>query len=440
MPFHNLKIFSHYLMRLVEHRLWLKVVIAMILGVIVGFIILPSTGIFSQLNAVILANWLAFPGLLFIKLVQMIMIPLIITSIITGITSNADNTNLGKTGARLGVYFVVTTLISVVIGMVLAYTVNPGKYFKISDQQLDDIIEVPSKNMPTFADLPEEIISVLPSNPLASMLSGEMLSIVLFSIIIGIAITRLSHRNATHINGLVMSIQDICMTIVRWAMYLAPYAVFGMMVQLVVNTGLKSILGLAVFMTTVMVGLLCIMVMYFIILFVVARMNPWKFMFGIKDVLLLAFSMASSAAVIPLSIKTAEEILKVKSSVANLVIPVGATINMNGTALFQCLGTVFLAQIYGLDLSSTAILLLTFTLVAASIGTPSIPGGAIIVMAPILQGVGIPTEGIMILIGIDRILGMFRTAINVAGDLAACVIFDRWTDPENTKPVMVQNL
>jgi Na+/H+-dicarboxylate symporter len=431
MPLESLKHLSHYLQKVVENRLWLKVIIAMVLGILFGIFILPASGIFKENTSVLIANWVVFPGILFIKLVQMVMIPLIITSVITGITSNAGNKNLGKTGVRLGIYFILTTVISVIIGMFVAYSLNPGKYFKAGQNQLlPEANGEPVNELPKLADLPEQILSVLPSNPLASILTGEMLSIVLFSIIIGVAITRLEDRNAGIINGLLLTVQDICMTIVRWAMKLAPYAVFGMMVQLVVNTGLSSIWGLAVFMLAVLIGLAIILVMYVLILIFMARYSPITFFSKIRDVQLLAFSMASTAAVIPLSIKTAEDSLHVKASVANLVIPVGATVNMNGTALFQCIGAIFLAQIYGLELSMTGIILLTFTLVAASIGTPSIPGGAIIVMAPILAGIGIPAEGIMILVGIDRIMGMFRTAVNVTGDLAACVLFDKWSTEE----------
>lgn len=427
MPVNNLKELSHYFNKLIANRLWLKVLIAMTMGFTGGLLLLPGVGIVSQKTAIILANWLAFPGILFIKLVQMVMIPLILTSIISGITSNAKNAQLGQTGLKLGLYFIGTTLISVIFGMILAYWISPGKY--VAQPQKSSVHSSAQNDnplIPGLADLPEEILSILPSNPLASMLTGEMLSIVLFAIIVGISITRLDDKNASTINNLILAIQEICMTIVRWAMHLAPYAVFGMMVQLVVNTGISSIIGLMVFMLAVLGGLLLILIMYLSFIYVWAKKSPWVFLSHVKDVLLLAFSMASSAAVIPLSIRTAEEKLNIKSSIANLVIPVGATINMNGTALFQCIGVIFLAQIYGLELGLTESLLMTLTLVAASIGTPSIPGGAIIVMAPILENIGIPGEGIMILVGIDRIMGMFRTAVNVAGDLTACTLFNRW--------------
>jgi Na+/H+-dicarboxylate symporter len=433
MDFHNLKALSHYLQKMVENKLWLKVLIAMVLGVIAGLVLTPVTGIFTREVAHIIANWLALPGTLFVKLVQMIMIPMIVTSIITGITSNSQNPDLGKTGVKLGIYFIITTLVAVIIGLTVAYTIQPGQYFALPEMNKSGEITGVAKTLPSWADLPTELLSVLPSNPLASMITGEMLSIVLFSIIVGVAITRLTQENTVAIVSLLSAVQAICMTIVKWAMHLAPYAVFGLMAQLIVNTGFSSILGLTSFMGSVLLGLFLLLLFYMILLKFIGRYPVMQFMSKIRNVQLLAFSMASSAAVMPLSIRTAEDELKISPGVANLVIPVGATVNMDGTALFQCMGTIFLAQIYGLDLSFVSISLLTITLIAASIGTPSIPGGGIIVMATVLQSVGIPAEGLMILIGIDRIMGMFRTAVNVTGDLTACVIFERWINPVKEK-------
>jgi Na+/H+-dicarboxylate symporter len=168
------------------------------------------------------------------------------------------------------------------------------------------------------------------------------------------------------------------------------------------------------------------MVLYLLIYFIVLRRNPFHFVAKIKDPLLLAFSTASSAAVMPLSMKVADERLGVSSKVSDFVIPIGATINMNGTALFQGITVIFMAQLYGIELSLLAIGLITVTVVSASIGTPAIPGGGVIILASVLQSSGIPSEGLIVVIGIDRILGMFRTAVNVAGDLTATVVFNKY--------------
>jgi Na+/H+-dicarboxylate symporter len=198
------------------------------------------------------------------------------------------------------------------------------------------------------------------------------------------------------------------------------------MAALLSRTSIEVFLGLGYYMGGVLLGLVLLLTFYLVLVFVIAKKNPFKFLKAIKEPQLLAFSTASSAAVMPLSMKTADEKLGVSSNISDFVIPVGATINMDGTALFQCATTLFMAQAYGIELSILSILLIIFTVVAASIGTPAIPGGGVIILTTVLENAGIPIEGLIIIIGIDRILGMFRTAVNVTGDLTACVIFNKF--------------
>lgn len=210
------------------------------------------------------------------------------------------------------------------------------------------------------------------------------------------------------------------------AMMLVPYAVFGLMGALLSRTSIEVFLGLGYYMGVVLLGLILLLIFYLVLVLAVTKRNPFKFLKAIRDPQLLAFSTASSAAVMPLSMKTADEKLGVSSNISDFVIPVGATINMDGTALFQCVTTLFMAQAYGVELSIMSLLLIIFTVVAASIGTPAIPGGGVIILTTVLQSAGIPIDGLIIIIGIDRILGMFRTAVNVTGDLTACIVFDKF--------------
>lgn len=412
--------------RLVEGRLWLKVLLAMFLGIGVGIVLSPGTGWLSPSTSTTAASWLGLPGTLFIKLVQMVMIPMIVTSIMTGITSNGDNPALAKTGLRLGVYFLATTAVAISIGIVVAKVISPGQYFAIP-AGIGTAVAAPP--MPSLVDLPNRIMGVFPSNPLAAMVTGEMLEIVLFSIIMGVAVLKLDKEQSRLLESLLRAVQGICMTVVKWAMAVAPLAVFGMMAALVINTGVRSLLGLAAFIGSVILALSILLVFYAVLLKFLGGVSLRAFFRDVRDVQLLAFSMASSAAVMPLTMKTAEEKLHVDESVANLVVPIGATVNMDGTALFQCMATLFLSQIYGLDLGAVTLALLLVTIVAASVGTPAVPGGGIVVMASVLGSIGLPGEGVMILVGVDRILGMFRTAVNVTGDLTACVLFQKWLGP-----------
>ena len=416
-----------YLTALVEAKLWVKVLVAMVLGALIGYLISPSTNLVPEKISIPLADWLVLPGTLFLKLVQMIMIPLILASIITGII-NAGSEQLKKLGIGLGIYFVSTTIIAVSIATVLSLLIRPGVFMteQTPSVEFSQIVNT-ADDVSMLRKIPDAISRLLPDNPLASMVSGEMLPIVLFSILVGIALISLSDKQREPMVTLLSTIQELCMTIVRWAMRIVPYAVFGLIAQLVMTIGMSSLQGIGMYVVTVLIGLLILLGVYMLIIFFIGKRNPLKFLSAIKDVQLLAFSTTSSAAVMPLSIKTAQDKLGISKSISNFLIPVGATINMDGTALYQCISTLFIAQAYGLELSMATLMVIILTIVAASIGTPSIPGGGVVILASVLQSAGIPTEGIIIIIGVERILGMFRTAINVTGDLTACVVFEKWS-------------
>lgn len=429
-PLNNLSV---HLDRLIKGRLWLKVIIGLVLGTGLGVLLNPSTGLISEDLSLGLANWLDLPGQIFMRLVQMIMIPLIFASIISGIVGNTPE-NLKTFGVRLLLYFVFTTAISIIIGLTVTLIAKPGQYifnlggFPNSGEGQSVSTEAPN----LFENIPTTISNLIPSNPLESILRGEMLGVVIFTIIIGVAITQLSKEIAQPMIRFTEAIQKICMIIVSWAMLLVPYAVFGLMAALLSRTGLNIFLGLGYYLVVVLAGLILLMIFYSGLVLLIVKKNPLKFLQAIREPQLLAFSTASSAAVMPISMKTADEKLGVSSNISDFVIPVGATINMDGTALFQCATTIFMAQAYGIELSLINLILITFTVVVASIGTPAIPGGGVLVLAAVLQSSGIPIDGLIVIIGMDRILGMFRTAVNVTGDLTACTIFDKFYGTKQT--------
>ncbi|MBC8754847.1 dicarboxylate/amino acid:cation symporter [Kordia sp. YSTF-M3] len=417
-----------HLDRLIKGRLWLKVIIGLVLGVGFGMLINPSTGLVSEDFSLSLANWLDLPGQIFMRLVQMIMIPLIFASIISGIVANTSE-NLKSFGLRLLLYFVFTTVIAITIGLFVTLIMKPGEYFFKLGGFPDNGEKLPTEateQTSLMENIPETISKLIPNNPLESILTGEMLGVVIFTIIIGVAITQLKHDTARPIIRFTEAIQKICMIVVSWAMRLVPYAVFGLIAALLSKIGIEIFLGLGYYMIVVIIGLILLMIFYLILVFVFTQKNPFRFLSLIREPQLLAFSTASSAAVMPVSMKTADEKLGVSSNISDFVIPVGATINMDGTALFQCVTTLFMAQAYGIELTMINLILITATVVAASIGTPAIPGGGVIILASVLQSAGIPIDGLIIIIGIDRILGMFRTAVNVTGDLTASVIFNKF--------------
>lgn len=426
----SLKHLSGHLQALVASRLWLQVLIAMVLGLVVGVGLGPSAGWVAPSTATLITSWMALPGQLFLSLIQMIVIPLVFASIIRGLAASEDVDQLRAVGLRVVAYFVVTTAVAIVIGIGLALLINPGAYIDSATVQatLGSAtlpVGAEAAAVPSLGDLPQKVLSLLPSNPLSSMVENDMLRVVIFAVVVGAALVMMAPAQSKPMLDLLGSLQAVCMMIVRWAMLLAPLAVFGLLAQLTAKIGLDALLGMAVYVATVLLGLLALFVAYMVLIALFTRRGVRYFLASVRDVLLLAFSTSSSAAVMPISIKTAEEKLMVRPSVSQFVIPLGATINMNGTALYQGVAAIFLAQVFAVDVGPTGMLLIVITAVGASIGTPAAPGVGIVILAMVLSTVGVPPAGIALIMGVDRVLDMSRTALNVCGDLVAAVLMDR---------------
>ncbi|KUO58604.1 MAG: Na+:H+ dicarboxylate symporter [Gracilibacter sp. BRH_c7a] len=414
--------------QLLKKKIWAKILLGMILGIGIGLLLSPSMGFVDESISFPLGNWLALPGRIFLSLIQMIVVPLVIASIIRGLAASESMEQLRKMGFGLVIYFLATTTVAITIGMSVALLIKPGELIDTSLLNITtSISEVENTTeMMSMSSLPDVITNILPDNPLSAMVEMQMLQIVIFSILFGVALVSLKHESSKPMLDILASIQEVSMTVVRWAMVIAPIAVFGLLAQITIRIGVDAILGMAIYVLTVLLGLFILICFYFLIIFITNKKSPLWFIRNVRDVQLLAFSTSSSAAVMPLSIKTAQENLKVRPAIAQFLVPLGATINMDGTALYQGAATVFLAQVYGVDLSVTALLLVIVTAVGASIGTPATPGVGIIILAMVLQSVGIPTAGIALIIGVDRILDMARTAVNVSGDLTASLVMNRW--------------
>lgn len=425
-----------YLQNMVQGKLWLKVLIGMFAGIFFGAFFATKPSWIEEHFLQSLINWIAFPGNLFIRVVQMIMIPLMFTSVIQGIAGGENTDYLKKSGPKLLLYYAMTTSTVLLFAVVLANLIQPGAYMDASSLITDDMSLDPSVvNDPaafSFGLIPEMIVGLLPANPLQALVSGDMLSIVIFAIIVGVSLANIPSDTAVPLLKVLYSVQEITMAITRWAMTLAPVAVFGLMCQVTAKVGLETIMGLSMFMLTVIVGLLIVVMVYSLILLFFARTNLKHFFSSAKDVLLLAFSMGSSVAVMPLTLKTAEEKMGINPAVSRFIIPVGVSINMDGTAVFQAIATLFLAQVYGLELDIPTLLVIIVTTILASIGTPSAPGAGVIVLGSVLATIGIPVTAIALIIGVDRLLGMFRTSINVMGDLVTCQVFNRMYLKEQT--------
>jgi Na+/H+-dicarboxylate symporter len=418
-----LKNISDQFEKMINGRLWLKVMLALVLGVLAGILLGPDLGLVSPNAVKTITSWLALPGQIFLAAIQMIVVPLVVASIVLGLAANNNPAAMKKNGLLAITFIFLSTAIAAAIGIFLALNIQPGHFVDASSLVESGIAEganVVAKGFPAASELPSKVSGLIPKNPLASMATGEMLQVILFSAVLGAALISIPAQQSKPLFDLFSALQEVSLRIVSWAMLLAPLAVFGLIAQLVANLGVEVLAGIAIYVFTVILGLLIVACMYFAVAKVTSGQPLKVFFINVRELLLLAFSTSSSAAVMPISLNVVEEKLKVKPEISRFLIPLGATINMTGTAMYQGVATVFLAQIFNVDLSLFNYVFIVTMAVAASIGSPATPGAGIIILSMVLEGVGIPAAGIAIILGVDRILDMCRTSINVLGDVVAC--------------------
>ena len=419
-----------------RQRLWLQVLIGMFLGVAVGVLIGPTAGLVDPYIALIVGNWLALPGKLFLLAIQFVVVPLVVASVIRGIAAQDAAVSLRSLGGWTAGFFLATTLAAVVIGLTVATLVAPGRFVEgavletaLADQAPDgqdaEAATAPEvAQLPSPEEIPDFITTLFPRDPLTSFISGNMLQIVMTAVIIGLALVMSRADQRKPLLDLLASVQAVCMVIVAWVVRFAPIAVFGLLAHITARVGLSALLGTGAYVASVVIGLLLLFMLYLGIVALRGRQVLTRFLGSIREVVLLAFSTSSSAAVMPLSLSTAERKLNVKPSVARFVVPLGTTINMGGTALYQGVAAIFLAQVFQIDIGLPGMILIVVMATGAAIGSPGTPGVGIVILATILNSVGIPPAGIAIILGVDRLLDMCRTAVNVVGDLSACVWLD----------------
>lgn len=426
-----LKNLTAQLDRLISGRLWLKVLIALLLGVILGIILGPDLGLLSKATVKTITAWLALPGQVFLAIIQMIVVPLVVASIVRGLAANNNPAAIKKNGAIALAFVVTSTALAAAIGIVLALYIQPGQF--IDATSLVDANVAPlngvAQGFPAASDLPDKVSGLIPKNPLASMASGEMLQVILFAAVLGAAMLSIPAQQSKPLFDLMGALQEVSLRIVSWAMLLAPVAVFGLITRLVANLGVDVLAGMVVYVITVVLGLLTIAVLYFIVAKMTLTISLKAFFVDVRELLLLAFSTSSSAAVMPITLQVVEDKLDVEPEIAQFLVPLGATINMTGTAVYQGVATVFLAQVFSIDLSLSSYFFVVTMAVAASIGSPATPGAGIIILSMVLEGVGIPAAGIGLIIGVDRILDMCRSSVNVLGDIVACTTVQYFTRP-----------
>ncbi|WP_342807610.1 dicarboxylate/amino acid:cation symporter [Alteromonas sp. M12] len=428
----SLKNLADHFDRLINGRLWLKVLIALFLGVIFGVLLGPDLDLIAPNTVKTITAWLALPGQVFLAVIQMIVVPLVVASIVRGLAANNNPAAIKKNGLIALIFIVISTAVAATVGITLALNIQPGQF--VDARMLVDVGSTAANStvqgFPAMSELPEKVSALIPKNPLASMASGEMLQVILFAALLGAAMLSIPVQQSKPLFDLMGALQEVSLRIVSWAMLLAPIAVFGLITRLVANLGIDVLAGMAVYVATVVLGLIIVAVMYFMVAKLTMTQSFREFFSNVKELLLLAFSTSSSAAVMPISLQVTEDKLHVNPEIARFLIPLGATINMTGTAMYQGVATVFLAQVFQVDLSLSSYLYIVTMSVAASIGSPATPGAGIIILSMVLEGVGIPAAGIALILGVDRILDMCRTSVNVLGDVVACTTVQYFTGAE----------
>lgn len=386
--------------------------IGMILGFIVGLILnFYVTNPFIK-NTILINNVFNLGGTGFIKLMKMLVVPLVLFSIIVGVASISDIKKIGTIGGRTILIYLITTAFAVSIALLVASIIQPGVGLNMTG--------LSRANVTTNATLTSTVLNMIPDNPFSSLANGEMLPVIIFGLLIGIILAKLREETQV-VNDFFNQSNKIMMEMTRIVMKFAPIGIFCLMAKTFASLGIEGLLPLTKYIICVLIGLaIQAFLIYPSLLVILTRLNPIKFFKKFISVMFFAFSSSTSNATIPLNLAKLSE-LGVSREVSSFTIPLGATINMDGTAIMQGCAVMFAAQAYGIDLGTTALLTVIFTAVMASIGTAGVPSVGLITLNMVFNSVGLPVDAIGIIMGIDHILDMFRTAVNVTGD-AICTI------------------
>ena len=375
----------------------------------------------------IVTDWVKPWGQVFMRLLQLIAVPLVIISLIKGVIELGDISKVSKLGMRTLVLYFLTTLVAIMVGVTLAMTVKPGQFFDAG--QADFLSETYSQTVnrvmeeQTKKDAPLQFLfEIVPDNIFAALNDNrKMLQIIFFALLFGIAALTIGQKKTEPLLKLLHSLYEIILKMIDYVIRAAPYGVAALMAGLVVDSsGNMSLFGaLAIYGITVLAGLLFILFCFYPLLIKLFTKIPVKrYLKEAYPAQLLAFTTSSSAAVMPVTVDVAKNRLKIPEEVCSFVIPIGTTVNMDGTSCFQAISVIFIAQVLGLDLTFAQILTIIFMTTISSIGTPAIPGGSYVILTMVLTSVGIPAHGLALILGIDRPLDMVRTSVNVTGDLA----------------------
>ena len=376
-------------------NLSVQILVALILSVCAGLVIGPEGLPFVN-------KWIAPIGTIFINFIKMMIVPVVTCSLIVGVTSlGGDSKKLGRISAKTICLYLITTAVAIVLGFVVAGIIQPGVGLDIAGKVAPKV-----KEAPTFMQV---LVNMVPTNPIDAMAKGQILPVIIFALLVGIGITQLDEKRSRFLMDLYDAGAEVCYKIIAMVMKFAPLGVFALLLPVVCKNGPKVLLPLlSVMLASTMGGV-----------------NPVKFFRGMSEAMMLAFTTCSSAAALPVNMKNCQEKLGLSRQVTSFVLPLGCTINMDGTALYMGVCSLFVANAFGVNLTSSDMIMIVFTGTLASIGTAGVPGAGLIMLAMVLQAVQLPMEGLALVAGIDRVLDMFRTCVNITGDGAVCCVVDK---------------
>ena len=409
-----------------------KILIGMLLGLIFGFVMLQIEGGSGFTKA-----WIKPLGTIFVKLLKLIAVPLILASLIKGISDLKDISKFASIGVKTIIIYVITTVIAISIGLTLVNVFNPGD--GVSDATISKLTETYATNSSVQGKIAEAtrqqqsgpldfVVDMIPENAFSALSNNKlMLQVIFLAIFLGISLLLIGEKSAKPLKDVFDSLNDVVLKMVDLIMLTAPYAVFALLANVVVSSGDPELLYALLFYASVVVGGLLLMVcFYLIVVAIVVKKNPFLFLKQISPAQLLAFSTSSSAATLPVTMERVEEHVGVDKEVSSFVLPVGATINMDGTSLYQAVAAVFIAQALNFDLTFTDQLMIVLTALLASIGSAAVPGAGMVMLVIVLESIGFPADklaiGLALIFAVDRPLDMCRTVINVTGDATVSTV------------------
>lgn len=395
-----------------------KIFIGLFLGVVAGLVLGPK------------ARSIEFIGTIFIRLITMVVVPLVFFSLALGTASLGDIKKLGRVGLKTFLYFTLTTAIAITIGLLAANILKPGMGLneQVKQELLKNYQQAAQSKISVAQEKPSLIsvlVNIVPTNPVKAMAEGEMLQVIFLALVFGLCLSLITPEKSKPILHFFDGINETVLQVVNLVMKFAPFGVLALLASIIGQFGLGILITLLKYALVTILGLTFhALVIDGLLVKFLGRMKPGRFFKGTSDAMLIAFSTSSSNATIPVALECLDE-LKVKKEYSSFVVPLGATINMDGTALYQGVAAVFIAQIYGIPLSLGAQATIVLMAILASIGTAGVPGAGMIMLAMVLKQIGIPLEGVALILGVDRLLDMCRTTVNMIGNMAASVIIHR---------------